>query len=147
MKKTIALVFGLLVSTSALSHDAKPFIEKYLQDLDKNADLTGYFVERPQFIFGHHIHIPDSSAEAGDYVGDLHKKLVEQGYAKSVIENSKILAHIEDYTLITFTLNRFKSDGKPLDKVCSTYGVVHLKFGYKILSWQPSEPNKKGACW
>jgi hypothetical protein len=147
MKKLITSILALLFSTSALAHDAKPFIEKHLQDLDKSVDLSSYFVERPQFIFGHHIHIPDSSSEASDYVRDLQKRLAEQGYAKTEIEGNKILAEIEDYTLITFSLKRLKADGKLLDKVCSAYGVVHLKFGYKILSWQPSEINKNGNCW
>jgi hypothetical protein len=146
MKKLTPCILALLFSTSALAHDAKPFIEKYLQDLDKNADLSSYFVERPQFIFGHHIHIPDTSSDASDYVRDLQKRLTKQGYAKAEIEGSKVLAEIEDYTLITFSLKRLKADGKLLDRVCGTYGVVHLKFGYKILSWQPSEP-KKNKCF
>lgn len=147
MKKLSTSILALLFSTSALAHEAKPFIEKYLQDLDKNVDLSSYFVERPQYIFGHHIHIPDTSLDASDYVRDLQKKLSEQDYAKAEIEGSKVLAEIEDYTLITFSLKRLKADGKLLDRVCSTYGVVHLKFGHKILSWQPSEPNAKNKCW
>jgi hypothetical protein len=147
MKKLTTTILALFFSTSALAHDAKPFLEKHLQDLDKNIDLSSYFVERPQFIFGHHIHIPDTTSDASDYVRDLQKRLTEQGYAKTEIEGSKVLAEIEDYTLITFSLKRLKADGKLLDRVCSTYGVVHLKFGYKILSWQPSEINKSGKCW
>ena len=147
MKKFIPSILALLFSTSASAHNAKPFLEKHLQDLDKNLDLSSYFVERPQFIFGHHIHIPDTSSEASDYVRDLQKTLIEQGYAKTAIEGIKVLAEIEDYTLITFSLKRLKDNGKLLDRVCSTYGVVHLKFGYKILSWQPSEPNARNKCW
>lgn len=146
MKRTTTAALILLFSTVSLAHEAQPFIEKYLQDLDKNADLSSYFVERPQFIFGHHIHIPDTSVDASDYVRDLQKKLVEQGYAKYVIESTKIRAQIEDYTLVTLGVHRLKADGKSLDRVCNTFGIVHLKFGYKVLSWQPSEPDKKGGC-
>jgi hypothetical protein len=146
MKKAIIGILIFLASVSAHSHEEAQFIEKYLQDLDKNVDLSSYFVERPQFIFGHHIHIPDSSTQASDYVRDLQKRLGEQNYAISVVAGTKVLAKIEDYTLITFSLNRLKTDGKLLDRVCSTYGIVHLKFGYRILSWQPWEPNKKGEC-
>lgn len=146
MKSTIIGILIFLVSSSAHSHEETQFIEKYLQDLDKDLDLSSYFVERPQFIFGHHIHIPDSSTQASDYVRDLQKGLREQAYTKSVVQNIEVLANIEDYTLVTFSLNRLKADGKVLDKVCSTYGIVHLKFGYKILSWQLSEPNKKSEC-
>lgn len=146
MKSAIIGILIFLVSASAHSHEATQFIEKYLQDLDKNTDLSGYFVERPQFIFGHNIHIPDTSTDASDYVRDEQKRLSEQNYAKSVVESAKVLANIEDYTLITFSLSRLKTDGKVLDKVCNTYGIVHLKFGYKILSWQPSEPNKRSEC-
>ena len=135
-----------LASVSAHSHEETQFIEKYLQDLDKNADLSGYFVERPQFIFGHHIHIPDTSTEASDYVRDAQKRLSEHNYAKSVVKSTKVLAKIEDYTLMTLSIHRLKADGKLLDKVCHSYGVVHLKFGYRILSWQPSELNKEGNC-
>lgn len=147
MKNVIIGTLAFLVSTFAHSHDEITFIETYLQNLDKNVDLSSYFVERPQFIFGHHIHIPDTSAEASDYVRDLQKGLVEKGYAKAEIESRKVLAEIEDYKLITFSLKRLKADGKLLGRVCSTYGVVHLKFGHKILSWQPSEINKNGKCW
>lgn len=146
MKNAIIGILIFLVSVSARSHEETQFIEKYLLDLDKGADLSGYFVERPQFIFGHHIHIPDSSTQASDYVTDVQKRLGEMDYAKSVIESTKLRANIEDYTLVTLSLNRFKKDGKLLDKVCHSYGIVHLKFGYKILSWQPSKPNKKGEC-
>lgn len=146
MKNVIAGILIFFVSVSSHSHEETQFIERYLQDLDKGTDLSGYFVERPQFIFGHHIHIPDSSTQASDYVKDVQKRLGELDYAKSVVESTKILAKIEDYTLITFSLKRLKNDGKMLDKVCNTYGIVHLKFGYKILSWQPSEPNQKNEC-
>lgn len=146
MKNVIAGILIFLVSVSSHSHEETQFIEKYLQDLDKGTDLSGYFVERPQFIFGHHIHIPDSSTQASDYVKDVQKRLGELDYAKSVVESTKVLANIEDYTLITFSLKRLKNNGKMLDKVCNTYGMVHLKFGYKILSWQPSEPNQKNEC-
>ncbi|HRH77475.1 MAG TPA: hypothetical protein PK129_09040 [Cellvibrionaceae bacterium] len=147
MKKTITAIALLLCCSRAYSHEARQFIEKYLQDLDKDAELAGYFVERPQFIFGHHIHIPDSSAEASIYVKDAQKRLGEQQYAKSVVESTKALATIDDYSLITFTLRRLKTDGKVLDRVCSTFGVVHLTYGYKILSWQAVAPNKKGSCY
>lgn len=146
MKNVIISILIFLASVSAHSHEETTFIEKYLQDLDKNVDLSGYFVERPQFIFGHHIHIPDTSAEASDYVRDAQKRLSEQNYARSVVESTKVLANIEDYTLITLGVSRLKADGKALDKVCNTYGILHLKFGYRILSWQPSEPNKEGEC-
>ncbi len=146
MKNALFSILIFLASASAHSHEPMQFIEKYLRDLDKNVDLSGYFVERPQFIFGHHIHIPDSAGQASDYVRDLQARLREQGYAKSGIVSTKVLARIEDYTLITYSIDSHKGDGKPLDAVCNTFGVVHLKLGYKILSWQPSEPNKNGDC-
>lgn len=146
MKKTVIACILLVCSSRAYSHEARQFIEKYLQDLDKGADLASYFVERPHFIFGHHIHISDSSVEASAFAQDAQKRLVEQQYAKSVVVGVKVLASIDDFSLMTFNLSQLKSDGKSLGKVCSTFGVIHLKYGYKIMSTQSVKANKNGGC-
>jgi hypothetical protein len=142
-------VTGFLTLTYACfvhADGAESFISKYLSDFEKNSDLSGYFVEKPQFIFGPHTHTPESSLEASSFIKDIRSKLADSNYGKSNIEKTKVLARIDSYSLITFSLTRLKQGGAELDKVCSTYGILNTENGYKILSWQPSKPDKEGGC-
>jgi len=133
-------------SFSAESFIAESFIKNYLSDFANDKNLSGYFVEKPQFIFGPHTQIPESAAEAAGFIKEIRTKLAESHYGKSNIDKTKVLASIDNYQLISFSLTRIKLDGSELDKVCSTYGVLQTETGYKILSWQPSKPNQNGGC-
>ncbi len=130
----------------AHANGTEALINQYLLDFATNSDLSSYFVERPQFIFGQHIHTPKSPTEASNFIRNIRKKLVDSNYRSSSIEKTKVLAEIDNYSLITFSLKRIKEDGILLDKVCSAYGVVNTENGYKILSWQPYSPSKDGEC-
>jgi hypothetical protein len=147
MKQSIQLFFMLFYAGFAQAEQAEHFIARYIADFSKGSDLSSYFVEQPQFIFGPHSHTPESSAEASNFIRSIGSKLAESNYGSSAIEHTKILAKIDSYSLITFSLIRKKNDGTQLDKVCSTYGLLTTEHGYKILSWQPSELNEKGLCW
>jgi hypothetical protein len=146
MKKYMLGFLMLTYAGFVQAEQAEHFIAKYLSDFSKDSDLSGYFVEKPQFIFGPHTHTPESSAEASDFIRGIGSKLADSNYGSSAIEQTKILAKIDNYSLITFSLIRRKKDGTTLDKVCSTYGLLTTEHGYKILSWQPSEPDEKGQC-
>ncbi|QSX38231.1 hypothetical protein [Shewanella sedimentimangrovi] len=142
-------IFGCVVFASsffAQAGDAESFIGDYLSDFAKGSDLSGYFVEKPQFIFGPHTHVPESAADAAVFIKEIRTKLAESHYGKSNIDKTKVLASIDNYNLITFSLTRLKIDGSELDKVCSTYGVLQTEAGYRILSWQPSKTDTNGGC-
>ncbi|MEO3677625.1 DUF6841 family protein [Rheinheimera fenheensis] len=139
----LALTYACVVH----SDGAESFIANYLSDFEKNNDVAAYFTEKPQFIFGAHTHTPESSLQASRFIQDMRTKLAASGYSTSHITETKVLASIDSYRLIAFSLTRVKQDGTELDKVCSTYGILNTEQGYKILSWQPSQPDNHGRCW
>ncbi|AZQ10344.1 hypothetical protein STH12_01214 [Shewanella khirikhana] len=145
--KNLIIAFALIsFSGGAFAGAAERFLREYLDDFASGKDLSHYFAAQPQFIFGSHCHIPASATEASEFITEIRSKLVASGYEKSQISSVNLLAHIDKYRLVSLTLTRLKQDGTELDKVCSSYGLREGEDGFKILSWQPSNPNEQGLC-
>lgn len=146
MKNLLTAFVLISFSGGAFAGSAERFLREYLDDFASGRDLSHYFAPQPQFIFGSHSHIPASAAEASEFIAEIRSKLVASGYEKSQISSVNVLAHIDKYRLLSLTLIRLKQDGTELDKVCSSYGLLEAEDGFKILSWQPSNPNEQGLC-
>lgn len=147
MKFVIGLLFVLSVSfVNAEEKDLEKFFLSYLSDFASSKDVNSYFSESPQLIFGNHVTVLDSSKEANSVIQDIRSKLDQASYQNSKMVKVDIRAAIDDYSLVTLLLHRYKKSGKLLDKVCSTYGVLKTEKGYKILSWQPSNFKENHGC-
>lgn len=137
---------ALILSQTATAQTSNEFLQDFLTDFAVGKDLSHFYVEQPQFIFGKHILTPSSSVEANGVMHDIREKLIAAQYLKSRVLSSKTLVNIDSYSLVTVALSRIKVDGSELDKICSTYGVIRQDNDYKIISWQPSNSNAAGDC-
>ncbi|MFI2809668.1 hypothetical protein [Microbulbifer zhoushanensis] len=146
MKKVFCGFLILCFNLSASADDIQGFVGRYLKDFSLEQDLSQYFVEQPQFIFGSHLLVPESSDKAGEFMLGIRSKLKNSEYRESSIISSRAKANIDNYSLVTFHLQRYKADGEVLDEVCSTYGILQGETGYRITSWQPSEARGDGGC-
>lgn len=146
--KNLFCIFLMLTCSAGVQAAAVEnyFIAKYIRDFDNGKDLTKYFTQRPQFYFGHHFEIVDNATQASEMMLRRRKKLEALNYGMARVEETKVLAAMKSYTLITARLKRTLKDGKPMDTVCNTFGLFKTKFGYRILSWQQTKPNNQGAC-
>lgn len=146
MKNNIFLALIMCCSTQLLANDRQVFIKNYLNDFANGKPLSHYFIEQPTFIFGPHTHTPKSAGEASQFIKTIRTKLAKINYQQSRIDTAVQHVQIDQYTLATYTLTRFKQDGSELDKICSTYGTLNTANGLKIVSWQPSDPTSDQKC-
>jgi hypothetical protein len=146
MKKIFISLLLIIASMHAQGKELEKFIEGYLDDFANGKIIDQYFVDSPHFIFGPHLVSPKSRSEAVEIVADIRSKLEKSGYVRSKVLKFKTKAEIDNYSLFTVQLRRYKKNELILDEVCSTYGVIKSEGGLKIISWQPSKVPDSEVC-
>ena len=146
--KYVYLYILIVLPNFAFADDSEmqKYLGEYLVSFSKSENLSHYFVETPHFIFGDHLMSPKSAVEASEFVLDIRSKLKEKSYENSEILKYTMRMNIDSISVVSLLLQRYKSGQRPLDRVCSTYGIIKGESGYSILSWQPSSPNNNGEC-
>ena len=149
----IRLMMSLLLVCSASFAGEADGVDAFLANF--YADFNGRNIERlsneyfhpgAQAVFGEHVSALANPDDVRTMFLAIIGGLEQRGYHHSVTRDVSKMRLGDSYALATVLIDRVMADGKKIDTVCSTYSMVKVESGWRILTWIPTDPLSSGRC-